>query len=557
MITFIIGLVILLGGGLAYGKFCDSVFGPDDRETPAYAKQDGVDYVPMKTWKNSLINLLNIAGTGPILGPIQGILFGPAALIAIPIGNIIGGSMHDYFSGMICTRDGGTQMPDFVRNYTNKAVFVLYDIFICILLLLVGAVFIYTPGDLAATQLFHFSGSATDVTTWIIYGVIFAYYLIATVLPIDKLIGRVYPIFGAILVFTAIGIFVAIFAKGFPLTEIWGSWNTAGEALTATAADGSTVDMLTKGFDYKTYFNAGHFIPVFFLTVACGILSGFHSTQTALVSRTIESEKNGRMTFYNMMVVEGFIAMCWAAGTMGMINLGADLGGISMIPATNQYVVAATAQQAVDASGALKATFLLGSNNSYYHAIAATSVVGVLCKYVLGPIGGVVAIIGVVILPITSGDTALRALRLTLADSLHIRQDNNAKRLGLALPLFALVIVILVWAKFDANGFNTLWRYFAWSNQMISLFALAGITIWMFKNGKAKYIWMPIIPAAFYSFATCSFIVHNPLQVKGGEAMSWTAAYVVAAIFTVCYLALVIFQGKKKAKEAAAAGAAA
>ena len=173
MATFLIGLVILIGGGLLYGKLCESVFGPDDRETPAYAKQDGVDYVPMKTWKNSLINLLNIAGTGPILGPVQGILFGPIAFLAIPIGNIIGGSMHDYFSGMICTRDGGTQMPDMVKNYTNKVVYVLYDIFICLLLLLVGAVFIYTPGDIAATQVFGFGGTPQEASTWIIYSVIF------------------------------------------------------------------------------------------------------------------------------------------------------------------------------------------------------------------------------------------------------------------------------------------------------------------------------------------------------------------------------------------------
>ena len=211
MITFIIGLVILFVGGALYGKLCETVFGPDDRETPAYAKQDGVDYVPMKTWRNSLINLLNIAGTGPILGPIQGILFGPIAFLVIPIGNVIGGSMHDYFSGMICTRDGGTQMPDFVKNYTNKAVFWLYDVFICLLLFLVGAVFIYTPGDIATTQIFGWSGAPTDPTTWIVYAVIFVYYLIATVFPIDKIIGRIYPIFGMILVFSAVGIFIAIF----------------------------------------------------------------------------------------------------------------------------------------------------------------------------------------------------------------------------------------------------------------------------------------------------------------------------------------------------------
>ena len=175
MLTFILGLVILIGGGALYGKFCERVFGPDDRPTPAYTKQDGVDYVPMKSWKNQLINLLNIAGTGPIFGPIQGILFGPIAFITIPLGNIIAGAMHDYFSGMICLRDGGTQMPEMIRRYSNKGIYRIYQVFVCLLLLLVGTVFIYTPGDIAATQVFGFSGLATDPTTWIIYGVIFLY----------------------------------------------------------------------------------------------------------------------------------------------------------------------------------------------------------------------------------------------------------------------------------------------------------------------------------------------------------------------------------------------
>ena len=348
MITFIIGLVILFGGAALYGKFCEKVFGPDDRKTPAYTKQDGVDYVPMREWKNSLINLLNIAGTGPILGPIQGILFGPIAFITIPIGNIIGGAMHDYFSGMICLRDGGSQMPETIRKYSNKGVYGVYQVFCSLLLLLVGAVFIYTPGDIAATQVFGFDGSATSVSTWVIYGVIFVYYLIATVFPIDKIIGRIYPIFGAILLFSALGVFIGLFVKGYPLVELWDNWNGA--------------------VAYGDYFNANHFIPIFFITVACGILSGFHSTQTAIISRTMKSEKQGRMTFYNMMVLEGFIAMVWAAGAMGVYNLGL---------------------QAADAS-------------------LATATIGVVCKNILGPVGGIIALLGVIVLPITSGDTALR-----------------------------------------------------------------------------------------------------------------------------------------------------
>ena len=242
MVTFIIGLVMLFGGAALYGKLCEKVFGVDDRQTPAYTKNDGVDYVPMKGWKNSLINLLNIAGTGPILGPIQGILFGPIAFITIPIGNVIGGAMHDYFSGMICLRNGGSQMPDMVKKYTNKGVFSVYNVFVCLLLLLVGAVFIYTPGDIAATQMFNFSGDATAVSTWVIYGVIFLYYLVATVFPIDKIIGRIYPIFGGILLFSAIGVFIGLFVKGYPLIEVWNNvWSYQGV------------------FNYSEYYAGGHF----------------------------------------------------------------------------------------------------------------------------------------------------------------------------------------------------------------------------------------------------------------------------------------------------------
>ncbi len=510
MATFFIGLVILLGGGFLYGGFCQKVFGPDDRETPAYAKQDGVDFVPMATWKNALINLLNIAGTGPILGPIQGILFGPIALITIPIGNIIGGSMHDYFAGMICTREGGLQMPDMIKRYTGKGVFWFYNIFICVLLLLVGAVFIYTPGDIAATQVFGFGGTATEPSTWVIYGVIFVYYLVATVFPIDKIIGRIYPIFGAILVFSAIGVFIAMLIKGYPLVNVWDAWNT-------------------DAFNYGDYFSTHHFVPIFFVTVACGILSGFHSTQTALISRTIKSEKEGRMTFYNMMVVEGFIAMVWAAGTMGLIQMGAANGGITMQmndKGTLSYMVQA-------ADGTLK-------------AISATSVVGVLCRQALGPIGGTIALIGVIVLPITSGDTALRALRLTFADSFHIKQDNNARRLGLAIPMFCLVIVILIWAKFDTNGFNTLWRYFAWSNQTLALFALAATAVYLTANGKKQYIWMPMIPGFFYTVVCASYI----LNAKIGFNLPWNAAYIGALILAVVYVIAVVKRGQKELKKA-------
>ena len=483
MTTFIIGLVLLIGGAALYGRLCEKVFGPDDRQTPAYTKQDGVDFVPMKGWKNSLINLLNIAGTGPIIGPIQGILFGPIAFITIPIGNIIGGAMHDYFSGMICLRDGGTQMPEMIRRYSTKTIHKIYNVFVCVMLLLVGAVFIYTPGDIAATQVFGFDGKATSVSTWVIYGVIFLYYLIATVFPIDAIIGKIYPIFGAILLFSAVGVFIGIFATGMPLLNVWDSWST-------------------PLFDYGGYFQDMHFLPVFFVTVACGILSGFHSTQTAIVSRTMKSERQGRNTFYNMMVLEGFIAMVWAAAAMGVYNLGLQEPNASL----------------------------------------ATGTVGIVCKHLLGNVGGIVALLGVIVLPITSGDTALRALRLSLSETLHIDQSTNGKRIKLAIPIFALVIAILVFAKVNSNGFMILWRYFAWANQTLSLFAFLCITVWMFENGKGKWAWMPLIPGGFYTFICVTYIANAQI----GFNIPWTGAYIIGVVCAVAYVVACCLYGKKR-----------
>ncbi len=505
MITFIIGLAILLVGGAFYGRFCEKVFQPDDRKTPAYTKGDGVDYVPMPKWKNSLINLLNIAGTGPILGPIQGVLFGPIALITIPIGCVIGGAMHDFFCGMIALRDGGAQMPEIVGKYTNKHVYRIYTIFVSLVLFLVGVVFIYTPGDIAATQVFGYGGTPQEVSTWVIYSIIFLYYLIATMFPIDKIIGKVYPIFGAILVLSAIGIFVMLFAKGYAIPELWGSW-TAG------------------GFDFAAYFKSGHFIPNFFVTVACGILSGFHATQGSLVSRTIESEKEGRTVFYNMMIAEGFIALVWAAATLAMISLGADHAGITMQMTEGGWTY-----------------FMHGSDGLMQ--ISATSVVGVICKNLLGPVGGAIALVGVIVLPITSGDTALRAFRLMITDTFKLKQDTAAKRVLFAVPVFGLVYICLILAKMIPSGFNVIWRYFGWSNQTLSIFALACVIVYLMGVGKKKFIWMPMIPLVFYAFITSSYL----LSAEFGFNLKMPIAYAIAGVFTLAVVIAAIRRGAKNA----------
>lgn len=474
MVTFVIGLMILIGGGAVYGAFCQRIFQPDDRETPAVRLKDGVDYVPIKKWKNSLIQLLNIAGTGPILGPIQGILFGPVAFLTIPIGCVIGGAFHDYMSGMISMRNDGAQMPALIRKYLGKHVYVVYNVFIGLLMLLVGAVFIYTPGDLFVTQILKADSGITNPVIWIVYGIIFAYYIVAMLFPIDKIIGKVYPFFGGILVLSAIGVFIGLFLKGYQLDEIW---------------EIGVMGVHPQGL---------HFIPVFFVTVACGIVSGFHSTQATMIARTMEHEKEGRMTFYNMMIAEGFIAMIWAAAAMGVMKLG-----------------------------------LVGVETS------TTEVVGIVARNLLGSVGGIIAIIGVIVLPITTGDTALRSLRLITADVMHIDQAKKKNRLLLSLAIFALVAVLLIFAKMDANGFNILWRYFAWANQTIAVFAFATIAVYMMKH-KQPYL-MALLPGMFYMFVVASFILNASI----GFNLPWVASYAIAGVLTLLYAAAIVYYGKK------------
>lgn len=478
MVTFIIGIIILIVGGYFYGAFCEKTFGPDDRETPAISKADGVDFVVMKKWKNSLVNLLNIAGTGPVLGPIQGILFGPVAFITIPVGCIIAGSMHDYFAGMISMRNGGAQMPKLIKKYLGGAVFKGYNVIVWILMLLVGVVFVYTPGDLIVKELIGQNPEFTNPVTWIVYVSIFIYYLVATLFPIDAIIGRIYPVFGAILIVSAVGIFSGILlGKGAALTNLSFQTNIFGMHPAQLP-----------------------FVPTFFITVACGILSGFHATQNTLIARTIKSEKEGRTTFFNMMLVEGFIAMCWAAGAMILFNNGTDI------------------------------------------ATAPTLMVGLISRDFLGNIGGVLAILGVIVLPITSGDTAFRGLRLMIAEQFSIDQQDYKKRVSLTLGIFIPAFAILIWAKSSPGGFNVLWRYFAFTNQFVGIFALAMQAVYLYIHGKNYLI--PLLPGAFYTFVTMSFIFHAPIGF-GLEARflnqpdSYVLSYSVAAIITVVYIMFV------------------
>ena len=473
MLLFIIGLIILLGGGFFYSKYVESQLAPDDRETPAVRKADGVDYVVMSEKKNWLINLLNIAGMGPIIGPIQGILFGPIAFLAIPLGCVFAGSVHDYMTGFISMRNGGSQVPKLVGKYIGDGVRKFYNIVIAILLLLTGVVFVYTPGDLIANDILKVGADSNVI--WIIYAAIFAYYIASTVLPIDKLIGKVYPIFGGFLIVSAIGVFIGIFIKG--------SGHLAFE----------NVGLLAE------HPLGQRFIPSFFITVACGILSGFHGSQVTLISRTVKSESEARTTFYSTMIAEGFIAMVWAAGAMVIFSSG-------IAP--------------LDTPG--------------------TIMVGQVSKYFMGNVGGLLAVLGVIALPITSGDTAFRSLRLIISEELNIDQKAPSKRAGLSAVLFIPAFAILYFAKTNPNGFNLLWRYFGFTNQFVAIFALAVASIYLINNNK-NYI-ITLIPGTFYTFIVFAFIIN----VKGlGLGMPFSIAYPAAGVLAALYAYFVVKLGKK------------
>lgn len=473
MLLFIIGLIILLGGGFFYSKYVENQLAPDDRETPAVRKADGVDYVVMSEKKNWLINLLNIAGMGPIIGPIQGILFGPIAFLAIPLGCVFAGSVHDYMTGFISMRNGGSQVPKLVGKYIGDGIRKFYNIVIAILLLLTGVVFVYTPGDLIANDILKVGADSNVI--WIIYAVIFAYYIASTVLPIDKLIGRIYPIFGGFLIVSAIGVFIGIFIKG------------SGHLAFENAGLLAEHPLGQK------------FIPSFFITVACGILSGFHGSQVTLISRTVKSESEARTTFYSTMIAEGFIAMVWAAGAIVLFSSG---------------------KAALDTPG--------------------TIMVGQVSKYFMGNVGGLLAVLGVIALPITSGDTAFRSLRLIISEELNIDQKAPSKRAGLSAVLFIPAFAILYFAKTNPNGFNLLWRYFGFTNQFVATFALAVATIYLIDTGK-NYI-ITLLPGIFYVFIVFSFIIN----IKGlGLGMPFSIAYPAAGVIAVLYAYFVIKLGKK------------
>ena len=472
MWTFFIAIIVLIGGYLVYSRVSEKVFAIDNRKTPAIDHPDGVDIQPLPKWKAFLIELLNIAGTGPIFGAISGALFGPIVFIWIVFGCILGGAVHDYFSGMISCRNSGKSMAELSKKYCGKIVSVFLRIFSVVLLILVTAVFVVSPAALLQ-ELTH-----GHIKVWIWMIIILAYFLLSTILPIDNIIGKAYPVFGFILIAMAVAVIGGIlFQQGqYPMIELIGHLK-----------------------DYSVMHGDLPWWPFMFTTVACGAVSGFHATQSPVIAKCIKSEKEGRQVFYGAMVAEGIIALIWAAAAIAFFRTNTQDGFNALM------------------------SYEGGSSLSVEH----------MSETLLGPVGTILAIVGVVICPITSGDTALRSCRLMIAEAFNSDQKKIKNRLIITLPLFASVIGLSLWNFADRHNFNILWHWFAWSNQVIAAFTLWIVTIYLVKDGKYKYgSLISSLPAAFMSAVTVTYLLGEP-NIAFGKFISYNVAWIVGLCVSV------------------------
>lgn len=441
MTSFLIAFVVLIAGYFIYGALVEKVFASDkNRKTPAKTMADGIDYVEMPTWKVFMIQFLNIAGVGPIFGAIMGIMYGPAAFLWIVLGTIFAGAVHDFISGMISVRMGGKSLPEIVGTELGKKIKLIMGVFTCVLLIMVIAVFVRTPANLLATL----TPDYLNATFWATC--IFLYYILATLLPVDKLIGNLYPLFGFALLFMAAGIMGYMIVNGINIPDGF------AEGLANRHPSGDMAPIF----------------PMMCISIACGAISGFHATQSPMMARCLKNEKYGRPVFYGAMVSEGIVALIWAAAAITFTRGYDKLAG---------YM----AENGQDAG----------------------ILVHEVCVNWLGTFGGILAILGVIAAPITTGDTAMRSLRLIIADSVGISQKKFVKRILVTLPIVALSYLLI-----NIN-FDVLWRYFAWCNQTLSIFTLWACTVYLARHGKAYVITM--LPAMFMTMLCVTFICFAPL----------------------------------------------
>ena len=485
MISFFISVLALVLGYLFYGKLVERIFGPDpDRLTPAVTKADGVDFIPMPTWKVFMIQFLNIAGTGPIFGAIMGAKFGPASYLWIVLGCIFGGAVHDYFSGMLSLRNGGAGLPELIGKYLGRRTRAVMLCFSVLLLVLVGAVFVYSP----AVILKDLAGNGTNAAFMIWAGVIFVYYIIATMLPIDKIIGKIYPLFAIALIFMAVALMVGLIVKHPQIPELW---------------DGLQNRSQTWGGKGQPIW------PYMFVTIACGAISGFHATQSPLMARCLKNEKLGRPVFYGSMITEGLVALIWAAVSSYFFFGGgaAEVGGS--------------------------------------FADAAPTVVTKVSRSWLGIVGSILALLGVVAAPITSGDTALRSARLIIADSMRFDQKPVGRRLAISLPLFAVCALLLWFNIANEDGFNVIWRYFGWANQTLAVFTLWAVTVYLARERKCAWYLMTLLPACLMTAVSVTYI--SIAQIGFNLPMGWNR--VIGGVVIVVSAALFFLWKNTKARK--------
>lgn len=458
MITFLVALAVLVIGYFLYGKYVERVFKPDyNRKTPAITMQDGVDYIPMPTWKILMIQFLNIAGLGPIFGAIMGAKFGPASYLWIVFGSIFAGAVHDYFSGMLSMRNQGASLPELIGKYLGNGAKQTMRVFTVLLMVLVGAVFVSGPSGLLA----KLTPESLDATFWAI--VVFIYYILATLLPVDKIIGKVYPVFAIAILFMALGMLVMLIVKSPVLPEI-----TSLSSLKNTSPDNNPI------------------FPMMFVSIACGAISGFHATQSPMMARCLKTEKHARPVFYGAMIIEGIVALIWAAVASAFFYENG-----------------------------------MAENN-------AAVIVDSVTKEWLGVAGAFLALLGVIFAPITSGDTAFRSARLIVADFLKMDQKKISKRLLISIPLFIASFLIL------QINFDILWRYFAWCNQTLAVFTLWAITIYLTKH-KRNYL-ITLIPALFMTMVCISYIFIAPEGLHLNANISYIAGAVATLISLILYI---------------------
>lgn len=453
MISFTFALLILITGYFIYGRYVARLFGEDQtRPTPVHTHADGVDFVKLPTWKVFLIQFLNIAGLGPIFGAIMGVMFGPAAFLWIVFGTIFAGAVHDYLAAMLSLRSDGASLPEIIGQQLGSGIKNTMRVFSLLLMILVGAVFVYNPADLLAML----TPEGLDRSFWIV--LIFSYYMLATLLPVDKLIGRLYPLFGIALLFMAVGIMVMLYVHSDSVPEVWNQF--ANQRLDADSAP---------------------IFPMMFVSIACGAISGFHATQSPMMARCIGSEKAARPVFYGAMVTEGIVALIWAAAAV------AFTGGYGLLQER------------------------LGSSSP-------AVLVNDISQTWLGTIGGALAVLGVIAAPVTSGDTALRSARLIAADFMGVKQKKISSRLLVSVPIFVLCFVVMM------VPYEVMWRYFAWCNQVLAVFTLWALTVWLSRRKGPGYL-LTLIPAMFMTSVTVTYIF---FAAEGVNALGLGVEYEMA-----------------------------